>query len=86
MIDVKSCFKSQYQDLSCNLCGDKNSIQTPAHLLDCKELLKHSSLLFNNDTVQHDHIYGTVDQQREAAHLYAELLQIKTRIEEQNDD
>ena len=85
-IDVKSCFKSQYNDLSCNLCQDENSIQTPSHLLDCKEMIKQSASLYNNDRVQHNYIYGTVDQQKEITQLYAELLQIKTKIEEQNND
>ena len=85
-IDVKSCFKSQYSDLSCNLCGDVNSIQTPSHLLDCKEMLNQSPLLFNNDRVQHNDIYGTIDQQKEITRIYVELLQIKTKIEEQIND
>ena len=49
-------------------------------------MLNQSPLLFNNDRVQHNDIYGTVDQQKEIARIYVELLQIKTKIEEQIND
>ena len=86
MINVKASFKSQHQDLTCNLCRDPNTVQTASHLLDCKIVLSHSPALFNNDSVQYEHIYGTVDQQIEVTRLYSEILQIKSKIEEQDDD
>ena len=79
-------FKSQHQDLTCNLCGDPNTVQTASHLLDCKTVLSHSPALLNNDSVQYEHIYGTVDQQIEITRLYSEILQIKSKIEEQDED
>ena len=80
MDDTKNNFSSMYADVTCNLC-DKDLIQDTAHLLYCQKLIDNCPDLFNDSTVEYDHIFkGTIKKQLAAVKLYAKIFKTKQDI------
>ena len=64
MTSVKMNFKSQYQDLMCDLCeNDLN--QTDFHLLDCETVLNECSELSNDNVSEYEDIFGNISKQHQ---------------------
>ena len=79
-INVRANFRGAHSTTDCNLCLN-NVPQTSSHLLDCTTILRESEKIRNNDRVQLEHVFGDLDQQREAVQIFKEALSIKTKIE-----
>ena len=76
MTNVKSNFKNMYpEDLKCNYC-DETDIQTQEHLLVCPKILSNCQELYDNIEIEHDYIYGNIEQQLAVTKLYQNILNI----------
>ena len=65
MTNVKSNFKNMYPNgLGCNYCNE-NIDQTQEHLLQCSTIISKCEDLFDNIDIEHDDIYGNIQQQLE---------------------
>ena len=81
MANVKANFSSMNSDLNCDLCGN-DVIQSSSHLLDCSAILDNHSQLYQDDSIQFEHIFGDINLQINAARIYVDIFKIKSRLEE----
>ena len=80
MTEVKTNFKSQYQNLDCDLCKN-DSLQSDLHLLDCVAIQSECSDLRNDIFSEYEDIFGPISQQILVEKLYLKVFQTKNKIE-----
>ena len=72
MISVKMNFSSIWKDdVSCRLCKDTVMIESQAHLLACKEILKHVDV--PND-MKHEDLFKNTDKQLAAIQVFKKII------------
>ena len=81
MTNVKSNFSSMYTDVNCEMC-DENVPQTDSHLLDCIKILNMCQELRDDNTIEYEDIYGSIEVQMKAVNIYKAIFKIKEKIEE----
>ena len=81
MTNVKSNFSSMYIDINCDMC-DENVPQTDAHLLDCMKILNMCQELRDNNSIEYEDIYGSIELQKTAVNIYKAIYKAKEKIEE----
>ena len=81
MTNVKSNFSSMYTDVNCDIC-DENVPQTDSHLLDCIKILNMCQELRDDNTIEYEDIYGSIEVQMKAVNIYKAIFKIKEKIEE----
>ena len=70
MIDVKGNVKNMdLGNLEFSLCGEYD-IQTQDHLLVCQKIVSNCQELYDNISIEHDNIYGTIQEQLSITKLY----------------
>ena len=80
---VKSNFKKQYQnDMTCRICCDPLSYENEIHTFSCDSLTLGLPL---NTDVKFEHIFGSLQQQIQAAKLYTKLIKKRNLIMEIKD-
>ena len=84
MVNVKSNFPSQYDDMSCGLCG-QNESQTQEHLLNCSQLISNCPQLYNNRVVQYSDIFQGVNKQLRCMQLFVNIMKVKEKLEEKSN-
>ena len=85
MINVKSNFKNMYPDnLQCNYCSE-NVIQSQEHLLECPTIISNCQDLFDNIEIEHDDIYGNIQQQLAVTKLYQKVLNTIDAINQEEE-
>ena len=74
MFEAKSNFPSLHQNnLQCNYCLSRED-QTQRHLLEnCEKIMSKSKAIYNNIDIDHDFIYGQIDQQSKVTKLFMEI-------------
>ena len=72
------------ENLQCNLCNE-NIVQSQDHLLSCQKIIDHCKELYENINIEHDDIYGNVEKQLNVVRLYHKVLNIKDKINEEQD-
>ena len=82
MDDVKGNFSSMYSDTTCDLCSEGEP-QNTSHLLLCRALLDNCPELYNDTTVEYDHIFSGNDDQLRAAGLFLKIFKTKERLSDQ---
>ena len=80
MTNVKANFKSQYLDLTCDLC-EKDFDQSDFHLLECERILNECAELSNDNSSEYEDIFGTATEQLPITKLYIKVFETKNRIE-----
>ena len=68
MLDVKQNFKSQFKNLQCRICEDKNSIEDEDHILKC---VKFND---NEDNISFSDVYGNTDDQLKAVKIFKKIM------------
>ena len=79
MFEAKGNFPSRYFNrLQCDYCQSDED-QTQRHLLEnCEKIISKSKAIFNNIDIDHDFIYGSIDEQRRVTKLFMDIEQILT--------
>ena len=67
--NIKDNFHGMYSSMCCDMCG--LSPQNQEHMLECQVLKQH---IPRDQSIRYEHIYGSVEQQRNIVTLYAKLL------------
>ena len=81
MTNVKTNFKSMYQNLNCNLCTD-NEIQSDNHLLQCSTLIEKCFQLSNDISSEYEDIFSCdVAEQLRITKLYSAVFSTKEELE-----
>ena len=83
MVNVKGNFSHSYQDTTCNLC-QKDEPQTQEHLLECTELIKNCSQLFDNRNILYKDLFEGKRKQLRCTQLFKNILETKKLIEERS--
>ena len=74
MSDVKNNFKNMYfGNLQCNFCGECD-LQTQDHLLVCTTIVSKCQDLYDNIKIEHDDIYGNLEEQLAVTKLYQKVF------------
>ena len=74
MSDVKNNFKNMYfANLQCNFCGECD-LQTQDHLLVCPTIVSNCQDLYDNIKIEHDDIYGNLEEQLAVTKLYQKVF------------
>ena len=60
-------------NLECNIC-EECEIQTQQHLLICPKIISNCQDLYDNISIEHDDIYGNIEQQLAVTRLYQQIL------------
>ena len=68
LLDVKQNFKSQFKNLQCRICEDKNSIEDEDHILKC---VKFND---NEDNISFSDVYGNADDQLKAVKIFKKIM------------
>lgn len=66
--------------MMCPLQCEPTAQDTQEHLFTCKEILNQTEQLNVHIEIEHDDIYGTVDQQRLATARYIQLDEIRQQL------
>ena len=86
MLNCKENFRSMYISDQCDICMS-GATQTQRHLLeDCQPIISACDDITENVVVEHDDIYGTVDQQLKVVRLYAKVLSTREKLEADSPD
>ena len=70
-----------YTDVNCDIC-DENVPQTDSHLLDCIKILNMCQELRDDNAIEYEDIYGSIEVQIKAVNIYKDIFKIKEKIEE----
>ena len=73
-LDLKSNFKSQYQDLCCRICKDTNTIEDEDHIVVCSGLNNEES-----DTKFSD-VFENADKQLKAVKFFKKIMRKRELI------
>ena len=60
-------------NLECSLCGECD-LQTQEHLIVCDAMISNCQELYDNVSIEHDHIYGNIEQQLAVTKLYQKIM------------
>ena len=77
MTNVKANFKHmhlQLGNLHCNLCVESYD-QTQSHLLVCSKIVSSCQEAYDNISIEHNFIYGTIEQQLAVTKLYQKIFE-----------
>ena len=79
MIPVRGNFKNKYKnDLICRICKSEPELQQ--HILSCKELIKNTTFLMDENT-EYCHIYSNnVEKQAKITVLYENLYNLRNKL------
>ena len=81
---IKTNFHTYYKDnMNCNLC--ETNIDNQEHCMNCPKLLH--KIKFNKEHIKYNHIYGSLEEQREVARLFLDLLKCREEfLQEKEQD
>ena len=80
---IKTNFHTQYSDnLDCNLCG--LFLDTQEHCMVCPKILNNIDI--QKEHIKYEHIFGTIEEQKEVAILYLQLVNCREELLLQNAD
>ena len=87
MINVKSNFRNQYENVLCQLC-DNGAEESQSHLLECPTLLDNCPMLFNDTQTEYDDIFECPSKQLQVVRLFQSVLDIREKMlnQEEEDD
>ena len=88
MIECKVNFKNKHQNnnLKCQFCNTEND-DSQEHMLDCIELgkkLKGKSI--TKEKIEYKDLFENVLKQKQVTQIYIELLEIRKKLEEENQN
>ena len=81
---IKENFHKMYKDTKCDICYYPSQIvscDTQEHTLDCSVL---KSLVSRHPEIKYQHIYGSLEQQRNIVILFQKLLEKREQLLENN--
>ena len=80
---IKTNFHTQYSDnLDCNLCG--LFLDTQEHCMMCPKILNNIDI--QKEHIKYEHIFGTIEEQKEVAILYLQLVNCREELLLKNAD
>ena len=87
MLNVKANFSTFYQNSThCDYCNS-GEIQTQQHLLEsCEKIISNCKSIFNNIDVDHEFIYGSIEQQIKVTKLYIDIEDIRDDFKMTEED
>ena len=85
MINVKSNFRNQYENVLCQLC-DNGAEESQSHLLECPTLLDNCPMLFNDTQTEYGDIFECPSKQLQVVRLFQSVLDIREKMLNQEED
>ena len=68
-LDLKNNRKSQYTDLSCSVCQDRNTIENEEHQLRCVKLISEN----DDPSVRYMDVFGSLVDQIRAVKVFTKV-------------
>ena len=83
MTNVKANFSKMYENITCDLC-DSDVPQTDSHLLECSLMIEKCSELENDIETEYEDLFGDIESQMRATHIFKALFEAKEKLTENN--
>ena len=83
-LDVKQNFRNQNNDPWCISCGLFQ--ETQSHLLQCPALAPKLNYLTDNNSINENDIYGSLEKQEKIVKIFSDLLEIRENLQKRHEE
>ena len=80
---MRDNFKNQYESKLCQLCKTQNDDQP--HLFMCEKIILNCKLLAENTKAEYEDIFGSKNQQVNAAKLLEKIIETREMLMNKNE-